>query len=99
MGVIKVDMTQEKKKLQELIANDKAARKAYDEFQAKVAFQEQLIQMRKSENMTQTDVAHVSGLTQQAVSRIEKGQGLSLNSLIKYLHGIGCELKITKIIG
>lgn len=47
MGAIKVDMTQEKKKLEELIANNKAARKAYDKFQAKVAFQEQLIQMRK----------------------------------------------------
>lgn len=47
MGAIKVDMAQEKKKLQELIANDAAARKAYDEFQAKVALKEQLIQMRK----------------------------------------------------
>lgn len=47
MGVIKVDMKQEKKKLQELIANNEEARKAYDKFQAKVAFQEQLIQTRK----------------------------------------------------
>lgn len=49
MGKIKVDMTQEKKKLQELIANNDEARKAYDEFQAKVAVKEQLLQMRNSE--------------------------------------------------
>lgn len=47
MGAIKVDMAQEKKKLQELIVNDEAARKAYDEFQAKIAFHKQWIQMRK----------------------------------------------------
>lgn len=97
MGEIKVDMAQEKKKLEKLIATSDEARKVYDELQAKVAFQEQLIQMRKSENMTQTDVAHISGLTQQAVSRIEKGQGLSFNSLMKYLRGIGCELQLKKI--
>lgn len=49
MGEIKVDMKKEKKKLEELIANNDEARKVYDEFQAKVAVKEQLLQMRKSE--------------------------------------------------
>lgn len=47
MGVIKVDMTQEKRKLEKLVANDEAAKKVYDEFQAKIALKEQLIRMRK----------------------------------------------------
>ena len=47
--------------------------------------------------MTQTDVANAAGLSQQAVSRIEKGSGATINSLIKYLTGIGYCIQFKKI--
>ena len=43
---------------------------------------------RKAEKMTQSDVACASGLSQQAVSRIETGSGATISSLIKYHIGI-----------
>jgi transcriptional regulator with XRE-family HTH domain len=46
--------------------------------------------------MTQSDVARASGLSQQAVSRIEKGSGATINSLIKYLRGIGYSVELRK---
>lgn len=59
--------------------------------------QQQLVQMRKAEHMTQSDVAHAAGLSQQAVSRIEKGAGATINSLIKYLTGIGYGIELKKV--
>ena len=47
--------------------------------------------------MTQSDVANAAGLSQQAVSRIEKGAGATMGSLIKYLMGIGYRIELKKI--
>jgi transcriptional regulator with XRE-family HTH domain len=53
--------------------------------------------MRKAENMTQADVAKATGLSQQAVSRIEKGTGATISSLLKYLMGIGYGIELKKL--
>jgi len=80
-----------------LVSEEESARNAYEEFQARIALQQQLVQMRKAEHMTQSDVAHAAGLSQQAVSRIEKGAGATINSLIKYLTGIGYGIELKKV--
>ena len=97
MPFVKVDLDKEKEVLDKLITESPEARKAHEAFQARIALQEQLIQMRKAENMTQTDVAKAAGMSQQAVSRIEKGSGATVNSLIKYLMGIGYSIQFKKI--
>lgn len=97
MGFVKADLKKEKEELEKLLAESEDARKAYEEFQARIALQQNLVQLRKAENMTQTDVAVASGLSQQAVSRIEKGSGATINSLIKYLMGIGYSIQFKKI--
>ena len=97
MAFIKADLDKELEKLNELVNDNEDAKKAYEAFQKRIALQEQLIQIRKAENMTQTDVANAAGLSQQAVSRIEKGSGATINSLIKYLTGIGYCIQFKKI--
>ncbi|EUB18211.1 DNA-binding helix-turn-helix protein [Shuttleworthella sp. MSX8B] len=97
MAFVKANLDEEKAKLNDLISSNEEARKAYEEFQAKIALQQQLVQMRKAERMTQTDVAAAAGISQQAVSRIEKGAGATINSLIKYLTGIGYGIELKKI--
>ena len=79
MPFVKADREKESEELKKLIETDDHAKKVYEEFQARIALQEQLIRVRKSEHMTQTDVANASGLSQQAVSRIEKGTGATVN--------------------
>jgi DNA-binding XRE family transcriptional regulator len=96
MAFIKADIEKEQKELEKLIESDDSARKAYEDFQTRISLQRQLISKRKSENMTQADVARTSGLSQQAVSRIEKGSGATINSLIKYLRGIGYSIELRK---
>ena len=73
MAFIKADLEKEREELNKLISENEDARRAYEEFQAKIALQQQLIQMRKAEHMTQSDVASAAGISQQAVSRIERG--------------------------
>ena len=97
MAFVKADIEKEKDELNILISQEEDARKAYEEFQARIALQQQLIQMRKAEHMTQADVARTTGLSQQAVSRIEKGKGATIQSLIKYLTGIGYGIELKKI--
>ena len=97
MTFIKADLNKEREELDSLIVESEEARKAHEEFQARIALQQKLIEMRKAENMTQADVAKASGLSQQAVSRIEKGAGATINSLIKYLTGIGYSIQFKKI--
>lgn len=97
MAFVKADLDKEKNELNKLVSEEESARKAYEEFQARIALQQQLVQMRKAEHMTQSDVAHAAGLSQQAVSRIEKGAGATINSLIKYLTGIGYGIELKKV--
>ena len=97
MAFVKADLKREKEELNKLVAESKEARKAHEEFQARIALQQKLIETRKAEKMTQSDVANAAGLSQQAVSRIEKGSGATIGSLIKYLMGIGYSIELKKI--
>ena len=96
MAFVKANIDREKEELNKLISENGDATRAYDEFQARIALQRALVQTRKAENMTQTDVANASGLSQQAVSRIEKGTGATISSLLKYLSGIGYGIELKK---
>ena len=97
MAFTKANISKEKKELEQLISSSEEARKTFDDFQARINLQKELIAMRKAENLTQSDVAKATGLSQQAVSRIEKGTGATINSLIKYLSGIGYGIQFKKI--
>ncbi len=97
MAFVKADLEKEREELNKLVSENEDARRAYEEFQARIALQQQLVQMRKAEHMTQSDVANAAGISQQAVSRIEKGAGATISSLIKYLTGIGYGIELKKI--
>ena len=97
MAFVKADLYKEKEELKKLVLENADAKRAYEEFQARIELQQKLIQMRKSENMTQTELANATGLTQQAISRIEKGTGATVGSLIKYLIGMGYGIELKKI--
>lgn len=97
MSFTKANISKEKKELEQLISSSEEARITYDDFQAGINLQKELIALRKSEKLTQSDVAKATGLSQQAVSRIEKGTGATINTLIKYLSGIGYRIQFKKI--
>ena len=47
-------------------------------------------------NLTQKDISAKTGLSQQAVSRMEKGAGGTIETIIRYLHSMGYSLSIRR---
>ena len=87
----------EKEEFQKLLERSEEARIALEEYKADVAFRRALIAARKAEEITQTDLSKMTGLSQQAISRIETGSGnTTIQTLIKYLRGIGYELQLKR---
>ncbi len=82
--------------LQELLESDPKLRRQSEQFWAEMEFKKKLIELRKSEAMTQKQVAEKSGLTQQAVSRLEKESGTMLGTLLCYLKAMGYTLGLQK---
>ncbi len=95
--LIKSNPEEEKKQLQELIESDEAIRKQHERFKAEMEFKQKLIEIRRAESLTQTEIGERAGLSQQAVSRLEKGKGATIETVIRYLDSMGYKLGIQKI--
>jgi DNA-binding XRE family transcriptional regulator len=88
----KVDV---KKEINKRLESDAELKKFYDCAQREYEVLKQLVKIRKEMGFSQEDVARRSGLTQQMVSRIETlGNSPTLKNFIKYVNGLGLEIKI-----
>lgn len=94
--LIEYDQKKEEEMLQDLIESDDRIKKQHENFVAEMEFKQKLIDLRKAEKMTQTELGKRSGLSQQAISRLERGQGATIETVIKYLISMGYTLGITK---
>ncbi len=92
----KRDSVKEKKIIEELITEDDKLRRQHEIFKAEMAFKQELIDARKAEALTQKDISRRTGLSQQAVSRMEKGASGTIETIIRYLHSMGYSLSIRK---
>lgn len=92
--LVKSDSKKEQKIVQELIAADEELRQQHELFEAEMAFKQALIDARKANSLTQKEISEKSGLSQQAVSRLEKGKGGTLDTIIRYLNSMGCSLAV-----
>ena len=92
----KSNAEEEKKILQELIESDEQLKRQHDLFKAEMAFKQELIDARKKNELTQKDISKLSGLSQQAISRMENGNGGTLETIIRYLSSMGYSLSIKK---
>ena len=66
-------------------------------FDLEYEFQKQLREVRQKANKTQAEAAEISGLKQQAVSRLEQGtqdRGANISTLLKYIDAMGFRLAI-----
>ena len=92
----KRDSKKEKKIIEELISEDDLLRKQHELFEAEMAFKQEIIDARKAESLTQKDISNMTGLSQQAVSRLETGASGTIETIIRYLNSIGYSLTIRK---
>lgn len=77
---------------------DDEFRMFYEEVDAKMKLAEQIIKLRKSEGLTQEQLANIAHTTQPVIARLEKGTDRrtpSLKLLGKIAHGLGRELNIS----
>lgn len=95
--LIKSDGKREEQIINGLISDDVELQRQHELFKAEMAFKQELINTRKSNSLTQNDVSKLSGLSQQAVSRMEKGTGGSLGTVIRYLNSFGYSLTVRKL--
>ena len=97
MPLAKRDAEKEDAILEEL-SRDPEVQKALEEYEANIRFRRMLNRARRKETITQAELSERTGLSQQAISRIETGSGnTTLNTLMKYLLGIGYALEVRKI--
>jgi DNA-binding XRE family transcriptional regulator len=92
-----VDPVEELKELNALLDSDPILKKKFEADQKEFEFRLNLARARKEKNLTQNTIKEETGLTQQAISRIEKGskdRSPTLNTLLRYLDALGFELTI-----
>ena len=95
--LVKSDANREKKIIEELISEDEDLKRQHEIFEAEMRFKQELIDARKKNSLTQNDISRMSGLSQQAVSRMEKGKGGTIETIIRYLSSMGYSLSIKKL--
>ncbi|EJT5915413.1 helix-turn-helix transcriptional regulator (plasmid) [Clostridium perfringens] len=72
---------------------DPYQKKSYEAKEIELKFIKRLIDTRKSNGLSQKELAERTGLTQQAISSIEKcDRKPTLLNLIKYLLGLGIDI-------
>ena len=77
--------------------NDPKFRKAWDESCAEYKLIGEMISLRKQENITQKELAALTGNKQQVISRIERKESIpTIRAFSHILDALGYELQIVK---
>lgn len=78
-------------------AGSRSFAKAWDESRNEYELIGEMIKLRKSEKITQTQLAAITGTKQQVISRVEKKEtNPSLRLFCRMVNALGYELKIVK---
>lgn len=104
MPFVKIDMIQEARELQELLKDDSKAALEFKEFEKKhiemekikeqqLELRNKLVEIRKKKKITQKEIETMTGLSQQAISRIEISKDTipNLSNLLIYANAIGID--------
>ena len=99
----KIDPIAEAIELQEMFKDDPEAKEMFRQYeiehresariqQEELELRNRLVEMRKFKNITQKELETRTGMTQQAISRFETGNGVNFKTILKYAEGIDCKL-------
>lgn len=105
MPFVKVNPIEEARELQEHFKESPEAVKQFQEYEKKhieaekikeeeLNLRKKLVELRVAKNISQKELEEKTGLSQQAISRLEIDTTISpnLKTLIKYMEGINCKL-------
>lgn len=83
--------------LKELMMNPEFA-KSYDEEKRRVGIAIQIAECRQKQKLTQSELAKSSGITQQQLSKLERGENCNINTFLKVCHSLGIEVMLTQSV-
>ena len=86
----------EREIIEELVSSDESLKIQHELFMAEMAFKREMAEARRSSSLTQKDISQMTGMSQQAVSRIERGTGGTIETVIRYLYSMGYTLSIKR---
>lgn len=93
MAFVKMDI----KSTVKIERKDKDYDREYRRIKKEYALVEQLVKARKEKNITQRELAEATGISQQAISRIEKEKHIpKMDTFSRVLDGLGLELAIVQ---
>lgn len=96
MPFVKVDPQKNKEELERLSKTEEGAR-AIRDFNLEYEFRGKLIEARRQSQLSQAELSKLSGLKQQAISRLEKGyqdRSVTLPTLLRYVDALGLDLSL-----
>ena len=86
-----------KREIEKRRQNNEQFKKEWDESRAEYRLIGEMISLRKQENITQKELAKLTGKTQQTISKIERRESIPpITAFNKLLNVLGYELKIVK---
>jgi len=74
---------------------DPEVRKSFEEGKETLRYAIRVAQLRERSGLTQTQVAKRANMTQAMVSRLENGENVKIETLLKVLHVLNADLSIT----
>ena len=90
----KVDI---QKRIEEKMKIDIEFKKAYEEVQKEKKLIRKITEIRRQKGLTQKQIADMTGMKQQALSRMEKERHApTLNNLFKILSALDLDIKLVK---
>lgn len=97
VNTTKIILNDEAAEMKEILEKNPKAKETYEQFDSECNLRRELSNARKDQDITQKELCERTGLTQQAISRIEKDNDISpsLKNLIKYVNAIGYELTLS----
>jgi DNA-binding XRE family transcriptional regulator len=98
MPFIAVDREENRRKIEELLAENPELQAESDEFHKDYEFRKKLVLARREAGLTQKEIEAKTGLAQKAISRLENDMDTSpsIKTLRRYLNALGYELDIRK---
>lgn len=83
--------------LKELMGNPEFA-KGYDEEKKRVGLALEIAMQRQKLNLSQSQLAKKSGISQQQLSKLERGENCNMNTFLKVCNSLGMDIYLQRSV-
>ena len=92
--IVASNPSKEQEIVRQIISSNEDLNIQHKLFVEEMRFKQILIDSRRKKLFTQKQLSEASGLSQQAISRLERGKGGTIETVIRYLYAMGLSLDV-----